>query len=201
MGSSTDKADVFPPPAKPVECFCLHCRHVYMSDLMLPVVIDNETHYCCPTEGCTAMGWEFDIFPMVDDENASDHWTYDDEIDDDDLEESWSEDGLAESGSAGLLEGFNVFDGPSETFEPPREWTPEANLEEDELMDEDIDEAIYFTREDLDRLKQSGEVARRIEEIQNRWKTRNDEQSKSDACDHLWHGKEFKELRDEDIPF
>src|SRR4051794_33618759 len=53
---------VFPPPDKPVECSCLHCGRVYMSDMMIEVEIDGEYHYACPVKGCTAMGWNFDIF-------------------------------------------------------------------------------------------------------------------------------------------
>jgi len=153
---------------------------------MLPVEIDGETHYACPVEGCTAMGWEFDIFPMVDDENSNGHWVDDEELDD----EEWSED---------IASPDSIFQSPADSFEPPREWTPEADLEdEDELMEDEIDEAIYFSREDLERLKQSGEVDRRIKEIQNSWRARAEEQLKHDSCDHLWQGKDFK---DEDIPF
>jgi hypothetical protein len=162
--------DIFAPPQIPVECFCLHCRRVYMSDLILKIEIDGEIHHACPVEGCTAMGYGFDILPTQDEDEEDDE--FDEEIDEDDLD---------------LPEG----DTEEVAFDPPQEWSPEADAEDDdeetsEVIEEEV-EAHYFTREDFDRLKATGEVERRIEQIREQWRWSRDPKNGG--------------FRDEDIPF
>lgn len=204
MSESAGDKRVFPPPDTPVECFCLHCNRVYMSNLMLAIDIDGETHFCCPAEGCTAMGWEFDVFPVNDDDCVSGQWH---ELDDDDLElddddtdaTPDTDDPLSVSENHFSFEHDEEADvTASDSFEPPREWTPESD-QEDADDDEEADiGGEHFTQEDYDRLKQSGEIDRRIAEIRERWL--------NSAKDREGTGKTLpwgddKEFSDDDIPF
>jgi len=190
-----DDNRVFPPPDVPLECFCLHCGRVYMSNLMLPVEIDGEIHYACPAEGCTAMGWEFDIFPVDDDQCTTGQWHY---FDDDDEDVEDDELNLPDSASAAK-------DGePTDHFDPPREWTPEADADDDEEeVDVDIDidgdpsQGERFTQEDFDRLKASGEMDRKIQEIRSRWRT---DVKKREARGET-SSPDDSTSQDDDIPF
>jgi hypothetical protein len=154
--------DCFGPPDAPVECFCLHCGHIYMSDLLLAIDVDGTTHYACPVKGCGGMGYKFDIFPVNDDDDPDGGWVeFDDETDIDEDEEDAD---LAET------ESFDQpFDAEGEIpFDPPREWSPEDDADEDGAMEEE--EPRYFTRDEYDELKSAGEYDRRAEEIRQWWR-------------------------------
>ncbi len=202
---------VFPPPDVPVECFCLHCGHVYTTDLMIPIDIEGELHYCCPAEGCTAMGWEFDIFPVSDEDSVNGQWIEDDEFEDDDSDGNADFEVHGEPGEPTPFddppdfetesESANTDLMPSESFDPPKDWTPESDREDDEEFDFDDDQydaSQRFTQEDYDRLKQSGEIDRRIAEIRQHWiDGAKDRETTANPLDD-WDDKPFK---DEDIPF
>ncbi len=194
MSEAAGDHRVFPPPEVPVESFCLHCGRVYMSDLMIPIAMEEEIHYCCPAEGCTAMGWEFDIFPVNDDDCVRGEWADDEDIDDDD-DETPDFDLLDEYGLNPSL-GENL--SPADSFEPPREWTPESDVDDDEVDAEQGIESLRFTQEDYDRLKQSGEIDRRIAEIRQHWLITAKEREAMEKT--LPTGEESAD-GDEDIPF
>ncbi len=177
---------VFPPPDKPVECSCLHCGRVYMSDMMIEIEIDGEYHYACPVKGCDAMGWNFDIFSTSEDDSEDGGWVYDDdeEFDEEEFEDS---------------DGEVIAQGDEATFDPPRDWSPEADAEdenefgEDEFADEeDALRGTVFTREEYEQLKASGEYDRKIEEIRAHWRRTREDHPPRDPT---------KPISDDDIPF
>ena len=194
MSEAAGDHRVFPPPDQPVECFCLHCGRVYMSNLILPIDIDGEIHYACPVPDCTAMGWNFDIFPVSDEVDAEGGWIEDDDESDEDFED-------APAGDTGTLdpaldEETNIDSADSESFDPPRDWTPELDREdEDEESAYDV-EAELFTQEEYDRLKKSGEIDRKIEQIRKDWTA--SAKRRTDPHSPPGDGTSF---RDEDIPF
>ena len=86
--------DPFGPPEISVEVGCLHCRQTYDSYLIewrVRTDVDGNQHgfWCCPTPGCSGMGFGFDILPT--DPNYRDErggWMQcDDESDEDDFDE------------------------------------------------------------------------------------------------------------------
>jgi hypothetical protein len=184
---------VFPPPDKPVECSCLHCGRIYMSDMMIEVEIDGEYHYACPAPGCTAMGWNFDIFSTSEDDSEDGGWVYcedeDGEFDEEDFEEPLGD---------AVTEG----NGADVPFDPPRDWSPEVDAEdadEEEAFSEefegDDDRALrgtVFTREEYEQLKSAGEYDRKIEEIRQQWRSTREDRPPRDPT---------KPLTDDDIPF
>ena len=184
---------VFPPPDKPVECSCLHCGRVYMSDMLIEVEIDGEYHYACPVNGCTAMGWNFDIFSTSEDDAEDGGWIYSDD------EEEFDEEEFAESES----ELVGAGEAAAIPFDPPRDWSPEVDAEDDDAMDEAFDEnpdgdddalrGSIFTREEYEQLKSSGDYDRKIEEIREQWRrSREDLPTRDDLK---------RPLGDDDIPF
>ncbi len=85
--------DPMAPPKEPCECYCLHCRRVFMSDAMwLQRVINGrdgfDGFWMCPTPNCGGAGFTFDIFPTDPDHPANDGWHSFDEDDDEFDEES-----------------------------------------------------------------------------------------------------------------
>jgi hypothetical protein len=166
---------VFPPPDKPVECSCLHCGRIYTSDMMIEVEIDGEYHYVCPVKGCTAMGWNFDIFSTTEDDSENGGWVYYDDEDEFD-EEAFGGEELEASERTGLAEGETA----AIPFDPPRDWSPEADAEDDddeplsEEFEEDEEFALrgtMFTREEYEQLKSAGEYDQKIEEIREQWRS------------------------------
>ena len=180
---------VFPPPDKPVECSCLHCARIYTSDMMIEVEIDGEYHYACPVKGCTAMGWNFDIFSTTEDESEEGSWVYSDD------EEEFDEQELTESDGETIAEGAVAI-----AFDPPRDWSPEVEAddeaddfgEEFEGAEEDALRGTMFTREEYEQLKSDGEYDRKIQEIREHWRSTRE--------DHPPRGP-TRPLSDDDIPF
>ena len=169
--------DCFGPPATPVECFCLHCGHIYMSDLLLGVDVDGTTHYACPVKGCDGMGYKFDIFPVNDEDDEE--WVDDEEV--------WDEEEESDEFPAAELEFEDTLDPDGAIpFDPPQEWSPEADAEEGEGAEEE--EPQYFSRDDYEALKASGEYDRRAEEIRQWWR--------QCEADRTRDG-----IKDDDIPF
>ena len=65
--SPSDRDEVpFAPPATPVEVHCLHCERTFDSSLIElrdGAGPDGEPAWCCPTPGCDAAGFCFDLWP------------------------------------------------------------------------------------------------------------------------------------------
>jgi hypothetical protein len=131
-GKSADgcrrRDDCFAPPAEPCECWCLHCRRVFMSDQIWFQRVINDPQgfdgfWMCPTPNCGGAGFTFDIFPTDPDHPANDGWSNDD----DDGE--------------GDYEGEGAF---WEEDEEQREWDPDESKykELDEAFGEDGDDDI-----------------------------------------------------------
>jgi hypothetical protein len=175
-----NRDDCFGPPEKPVECFCLHCGHIYMSDLLLAVNVDGTTHYACPVKGCDAMGYKFDIFPVNDEDDEDGGWIECDEDEFDEEEEAEEfEDEFTDS-----------FDPDGEIpFDPPQDWSPEEDAEAGEAYEDD--EPQYFTREEYEALKATGEYDRRAEEIRQWWR----------QCEADRKTGDNGTMKDDDIPF
>src|SRR5581483_12298027 len=90
--SRDPRRDPMAPPEEPCECFCLHCRRIFMSDKMwFQRVVGAKDGFpgfwMCPTPNCDGAGFTFDIFPTDPDHPANEGW-YDD---DDDEEEEVSD--------------------------------------------------------------------------------------------------------------
>jgi hypothetical protein len=82
--NTDDRRDPMGPPAEPCECFCLHCRRVFMSDTMWFQRVINardgfEGFWLCPTPNCGGAGFTMDIFPTDPDHPANSGWHSDDE--------------------------------------------------------------------------------------------------------------------------
>ncbi len=72
--------DPFRPPLVPCAVRCLHCNMEYSSsEIAWRSNPDGGGFWCCPTDGCGGMGFNFDIFPL-----DSDLWEQDDEDEDED---------------------------------------------------------------------------------------------------------------------
>jgi hypothetical protein len=66
--ADSEVRDPMAPPAVPCECFCLHCRRIFMSDQMWFQRVRGARDgfsgfWMCPTPNCSGAGFEFDIFP------------------------------------------------------------------------------------------------------------------------------------------
>jgi hypothetical protein len=75
--------DCFAPPREPCECWCLHCRRVFMSDEMWFQRVINDPQgfpgfWKCPTPNCGGAGFTFDIFPTDPSHPGNDGWCSDD---------------------------------------------------------------------------------------------------------------------------
>src|SRR5690242_19867896 len=75
--------DPMAPPAEPCECFCLHCRRVFMSNEMWfqRVIGDKrgfQGFWMCPTPNCDGAGYQFDIFPTDPNHPDNEGWCDDD---------------------------------------------------------------------------------------------------------------------------
>jgi hypothetical protein len=177
----SSRDDCFGPPQAPVECFCLHCGHIYMSDLLLAIDVDGTTHYACPVKDCDGMGYKFDIFPVNDDDEEGGWVECDDDAEFEDDESEFDEVGS---------EFEDTLDPNGDIpFDPPHDWSPDADAE-DEFSSEE-EEPRYFTRDDYDALKAAGEYDRRAEEIRTWWR-----QCEADRKDPT-----SPKFGDDDIPF
>jgi hypothetical protein len=81
--SDVDDDDPMGPPKDACECWCLHCRRVFMSNEMwFQRVIGDPTgfkgYWMCPTANCDGKGFTFDIFPTDPEHPANDGWVDDD---------------------------------------------------------------------------------------------------------------------------
>ena len=84
------------PPREACECFCLHCRRVFMSDRMWFQKVINardgfEGFWMCPTNNCSGAGFTFDIFPTDPDHPANEGWHDCSEFEDEEEEEPGAE--------------------------------------------------------------------------------------------------------------
>lgn len=90
--------DHMAPPREPCECFCLHCRRVFMSDrIWFQRVIGAKDGFpgfwMCPTPNCGGAGFTFDIFPTDPAHPANEGWQSTDECEDEeDPDEEWDDD-------------------------------------------------------------------------------------------------------------
>jgi hypothetical protein len=75
-----DDDDPFAPPKEPCECYCLHCRRVFMSSGMwFQRIVGGDRSgldgfWMCPTPNCGGAGFTFDIFPTDPDHPANEGW-------------------------------------------------------------------------------------------------------------------------------
>jgi hypothetical protein len=138
--------DIFGPPPDPVECICLHCDRTYSSDLLIKIDVEGdgqEVHWMCPVPGCGAMGYGFDIFPTNSTDPANGGWV---EWDDDDGSEddaAFEDDGEADDDdpfhqALGEQIADEVAAGEGQ-FDPPRDWSPEIDREDDDADGIDSD--------------------------------------------------------------
>jgi len=125
--------DCFAPPKEPCECWCLHCRRVFMSDEIWFQRVVNDPQgfrgfWMCPTPNCGGAGFTFDIFPTDPCHPGNDGWYSDDEEGEDD-EEAFDEEAL--------------LDGCGAQGDVARDWDPEESsykaLDEQFADDEDDD--------------------------------------------------------------
>src|SRR5947208_1077533 len=84
--------DPFAPPAKPCECWCLHCRRTFMSTgIWFQRIINGrdgfDGFWMCPTPNCGGAGFTFDLFPTDPDHPANEGWYGDDDDGDEDDDE------------------------------------------------------------------------------------------------------------------
>jgi len=84
--------DQMAPPQEPCECWCMHCRRVFMSDQMWFQRVINDPHgfpgfWMCPTPNCSGAGFTFDIFPTDADHPANAGWYSDDGDDEEGAED------------------------------------------------------------------------------------------------------------------
>src|SRR3954468_20532647 len=93
--------DCFAPPKEPCECWCLHCRRVFMSDEIWFQRVVNDPQgfpgfWMCPTPNCGGAGFTFDIFPTDPAHPANAGWHSFHEFDDHDEGEGgeWEPDGI-----------------------------------------------------------------------------------------------------------
>lgn len=88
--------DHFAPPKDPCECWCMHCRRVFMSDkIWFQRVINDpggfEGFWKCPTPNCDGAGFTFDIHPTDPDHPANEGWSYDDGDEEDYYEDDFGD--------------------------------------------------------------------------------------------------------------
>jgi hypothetical protein len=107
--------DQMAPPQDPCECWCMHCRRVFMSDRMWFQRVINDPQgfpgfWMCPTPNCSGAGFTFDIFPTDPDHPANADWYSDDGDEDEEL--PWDDD----------FEG--AWDGPT-ADNAGEEWDPD----------------------------------------------------------------------------
>ena len=103
------QGDPFHPPEVPTEVGCLHCGKEYDSYLIewrVETDAAGEKHgfWCCPTPGCSGMGFGFDILP-TDPEYRDEHGGWfscgDEDFDEDDLDEDFLPDGQTDGHKPG----------------------------------------------------------------------------------------------------
>jgi hypothetical protein len=192
--------DPFAPPREPCECYCLHCRRVFMSTGIWFQRIRNskaghlDGFWMCPTPNCDGKGFTFDIFPTDPNHPANEGWTYcDDGEEEDYLEDYDSEDPAY----------IDLDDEPGEYDPEESKW---KQLDE-EFDDEDDDiegEEWKYGLEPGERLPEPPWLA----ESRREWE---EEQSRYDAPDERprevdWQEPDYPpgsggEFKEDDIPF
>src|SRR5262245_53599989 len=90
--------DCFAPPTEPCECYCLHCKRVFMSDeIWFHKVINSKDGFdgfwMCPTPNCDGAGFTFDIFPTDPHHPANAGWHYSEDDEDYEDENNYDEKG------------------------------------------------------------------------------------------------------------
>ncbi len=149
----SDPRDMFGPPEAPLECYCERCRHIFMSDLLIKIDLETEVRWMCPVPRCGGMGYTLDIFPTDSTHPDARRYPFDDPFDDpfsdveasdedDDENSEWYDDDedpfMPDDGE--LI--ANDIAGREGKFDPPRDWTPESDREDDEFefeFDSDTD--------------------------------------------------------------
>jgi hypothetical protein len=224
--------DVFGPPAEPTECFCLHCRRVFMSDLMIPIDVDNERHWMCPVPGCGAMGYTFDIFP-VDNSHPDSGWVEDPDYDEDDEDSEYDPSLDTTEDESDPFAGERIAEEVSESdgsFDPPTEWTPEADRDDQEWEDwydehesdddsdvETFSEEIepwengesgkvshprrHFTREDYEAAKKAGIYDEAVAREREHWRQIRDQEKERKARIERGETLPGDSFSEDDIPF
>ena len=106
------RLDQFAPPQEPCECWCMHCRRVFMSDeIWFQRVVNDpqgfEGFWKCPTPNCGGAGFTFDIHPTDPAHPANADWWFDD-----------ADDGEGNDGEGGIFEGPGEADAEWDPDEP-----------------------------------------------------------------------------------
>jgi hypothetical protein len=91
------KNDPFAPPTEPCECYCLHCRRTFNSDLIWFQKINGAQDglngkWMCPTPNCSGAGFTFDIFPVDPTHPANEDCCFDDGDEEESGEYAWEDD-------------------------------------------------------------------------------------------------------------
>jgi hypothetical protein len=186
-------SDPMAPPKAPCECWCLHCRRIFMSDQMWFQKVINDPagfpgFWMCPTNNCGGAGFQFDIFPTDPDHPANEGWhTFGD---DDSADEEFDED------------DSEVADESGEFKQQPFEFPEEEDFEDDDIEGEEWKYGIDPFAP-VEESPQMIEQQRRMEE----------QEAKYDAPDERprvldWKDREDQrrgagggEFREDDIPF
>lgn len=151
--------DPMAPPNAPCECYCLHCRRIFMSDQIWFQRVKGardgfKGFWMCPTPNCEGAGFTFDIFPTDPDHPANEGWEeFDDEEDpdaqwiedeEDEGDEEWDPDEEAYKAMDEVDDGEDDLEGeewkyglePGETpqVEPPPPGVPPRNFAEQEAL-------------------------------------------------------------------
>lgn len=133
----SSRRDPMAPPQEPCECFCLHCRRVFMSDQMwFQKVINSKDGFdgfwMCPTPNCGGAGFTFDIFPTDPDHPANEGWHSfedDDEEGEDEGERvEWDEEDLLDEGD----EAEQEYDPEEPAYKAMENW---ADDEDDDALE------------------------------------------------------------------
>lgn len=165
------QADQFAPPEMPCECWCMHCRRVFMSDAVWFQRVVNDPQgfagfWKCPTANCDGAGFTFDIFPTDSEHPANAGWTYDDGDDEapefDDAAEADAEWDPGESKYKALDEALGDDDGDLEGEEwkyglEPGERPPGADWEEAARLEDDEEERMYDQPDERPRILDWGD--------------------------------------------
>lgn len=146
MADDRDGAEYFKPPEIPTQICCMQCGEIYESYLIQwrdgegPPGLSGA--WCCPTPGCSGVGFLFDIWPTDPewrDEYGDRVCFFDDDDDDefDDEEEDFDDELLGDEDWEDADDGqpwdkpFNGEDGPDKNGDSPDD--PPANLNEDDI--------------------------------------------------------------------
>ena len=134
------RRDPMAPPEEPCECFCLHCRRVFMSDkIWFQRVINSKDGFdgfwMCPTPNCGGAGFSFDIFPTDPDHQANEGWhSFDDDDDEEgEYDEEWDDEEFPEE----LGEAEIEYDPEEPGYKAMEDWSDDEDEDADAMEGEE----------------------------------------------------------------